>query len=332
MNRRDIIAAAAALAACSPDARSQAASPASFPMRRGVNLGNALEAPSEGEWGYRIEAQHLSAVAGAGFDGVRMPVRWDVHMDAAGRIAASHMARVAEVVGWAIEHELKVQLDVHHYAALIEHPARETARFLRLWRQIAERFADASAGLMFEPLNEPHGSQWNGARLTDLQAEILGIIRESNPTRLVVFGPANWQNIDALERWRPPSGENIAVSVHYYEPHDFTHQDAEWLGDEAPSFGRAWGKAEDVAQMRDHIQQAAIWGAWRGYSMQLGEFGVNRAVTTAQRAMWTRAVREACEASKLAWCVWDFAGAFPIWDRERHGWIEEIRTALVDEN
>ncbi|MBK6703434.1 MAG: hypothetical protein IPG56_06460 [Caulobacteraceae bacterium] len=50
MNRREIILGGAALAACSPEAQSQAPV-APFPMRRGVNLGNALEAPNEGDWG-----------------------------------------------------------------------------------------------------------------------------------------------------------------------------------------------------------------------------------------------------------------------------------------
>lgn len=326
-SRRTVLLGAAGLAACAPDARSQA--PAPFPMRRGVNLGNALEAPREGEWGYRIEAADLDAIAGAGFDGVRLPVRWDQHMGARGVVAAAHMARVDEVVGWAVERSLRVQLDVHHYAALIERPDAETPRFLALWRQIAERFADAPPALMFEPLNEPHGSAWDGARLSDLQAQVLEAIRESNAARLIVLGPGNWQNIDALTRWRPPAAENVAVSVHYYEPHAFTHQNAEWLGPEAPVFGRDWGGGADRRAVRAHIAQAAAWGRAHGYAVQLGEFGVNARVPIQQRAAWTRAVRDACEAEGMAWCVWDFAGAFPLWDREAGAFLPTMREALI---
>ncbi len=299
-------------------------------MRRGVNLGNALEAPNEGDWGYRVEAAHLDAIAAAGFDGVRLPVRWDRHMDARAMAARAHMARVAEVVGWALERGLIVQLDAHHYESLIAEPDRETPRFLALWGQIAERFAEAPDALVFEPLNEPHGRAWDGARLTDVQASVLEIIRASHPERLVVFGPGNWQNIDALARWRPPEGANVAVSVHYYQPHAFTHQGAEWLGDDAPVFGRAWGSEGDRRAVRAHIAQAAAWASAHGYAMQLGEFGVNRAALPAQRALWTRAVREACEAEGLGWCVWDFAGAFPVWDRARGAFIPEMRAALLE--
>ncbi|MGQ0531494.1 MAG: glycoside hydrolase family 5 protein [Caulobacteraceae bacterium] len=326
MNRRDVLFGAAALAACSDDARSQAVQP--FPIRRGVNLGNALEAPNEGDWGYRIEPEHLIAIADAGFDGVRLPVRWDTQMDRAGRVAEAHMTRVGEVVGWALDRGLQVQLDVHHYAAMIENPRRETRRFLSLWRQIAERFADAPPTLLFEPLNEPNGPQWNNARLTDLQAKVFGAIRESNPTRLLVLGPGNWQNIDALASWRPPDGENIVVSVHYYEPHAFTHQGAEWLGADAPVFARAWGNAEDIAQVRAHIERAADWGTRNGYPMQLGEFGANVAVPLSQRQLWTRVVRDACEENGMGWCVWDFAGAFAIWDRNAGAFIPPMQDAL----
>ncbi len=88
-----------------------------------------------------------------------------------------------------------------------------------------------------------------------------------------MLGPGNWQNIDALRDWRLPVDENIAVSVHLYEPHAFTHQGAEWLGADALSFGRDWGTGEDRAQVREHIARATEWGARRRFAMHLGEFG-----------------------------------------------------------
>ncbi|MGE0739815.1 MAG: glycoside hydrolase family 5 protein [Hyphomonadaceae bacterium] len=329
MNRRKLLLGAASLAACARPASGQAPTP--FPMRRGVNLGNALEAPNEGDWGYRIEPAHLEAIASAGFDGIRLPVRWDAHASARApyTIARDFFARVDQVIEHALALDLYVQLDAHHYAALIEHPRAERARLLAIWRQISERYTDHADRLMFEPLNEPHGDHWDGARLTDLQAEVVAVVRESNPTRLVVLGPGNWQNIDALARWRPPSGANLAVSVHYYEPHAFTHQNAEWLGADAPRFDRVWGADGDRAAVAAHIAQAANWARTNGYAIQLGEFGVNTRVPLAQRVAWTRCVREACESHAMAWCAWDFAGAFAVWDRESGRYDAPLRDALL---
>jgi endoglucanase len=329
MNRRETLLGAAALAACGP-AGGQASAPP-FPMRRGVNLGNALEAPSEGEWGYRIEDDHLAAIADAGFDGVRLPVRWDARPGGGILIQRDMINRVSDVAGKAASLGLFVQIDMHHYDAFNDAgPESEfRQRFLDIWRIIAEAYRYAPERIFFEPFNEPNGAQWSAQALREVQAEVVGVIRESNPERLIVLGPGNWQNIDALRDWRPPEGENIAVSVHYYEPHAFTHQGAEWLGDKAPVFDRDWGTTTDRRQVREHIGAAARWARENGYPMQLGEFGVNSAVPVQQRAMWTRAVRQACEAEGMAWCVWDFAGAFPVWDRETGAFIPLMRDASL---
>jgi endoglucanase len=223
-----------------------------------------------------------------------------------------------------------VQLDMHHYERLISEPQRQRDRFLGMWAVIAHHFHGAPAALLLEPFNEPNGPRWGNSALMQLQRDVVGVIRERDPARLIVLGPGNWQNIDALDGWRPPELENIAVSVHYYEPHAFTHQNAEWLGNDAPSFEREWGTSEDRAQVRTHIESAAEWGVRRGYAMQLGEFGVNRAVPTQQRAEWMRAVREACEAHAMGWCVWDLAGAFAILERHQGALIHDLALALLD--
>lgn len=302
-------------------------------MRRGVNLGNALEAPNEGDWGYRIEESHLAAIAGAGFDGVRLPVRWDAHTaaEAPYAIHADFMVRVENVVSQALAHGLKVQLDCHHYDDLLTDPHGQRTRYLAIWRQIAARFAHAPEALFFEPLNEPNGDSWSGARVASLQAEVLRVIREHNPARLVVLGGPNWNSLDGLDDWTPPHDPHVAATFHYYEPHDFTHENAEWLRPHAPHFGRRWGSDADVAQVQEHMRHAASWASARSMALQLGEFGVNAALPLAQRALWTKTVRQAAEAFGLAWCVWDFAGAFPIYDRPKQRFIPEMRAALFDQ-
>jgi endoglucanase len=300
-------------------------------MRRGVNLGNGLEAPSEGAWGYRIETAHLDAIRDAGFDGVRVPVRWDVRAEPRSpyTIAPAFLDRVDGVIEAALERGLIVQLDSHHYQGLLESPASELDRFVEIWRQIAAHYASAPPQLLFEPFNEPNGEYWTGARVTAIQARVLAAIRESNPTRLVIQGGPNWNSIDGLRDWTPPPDPHTAVTVHYYEPHAFSHQNAEWMGAEAPNFGRPWGTPADVRLVQEHAQRAARWAGEHGLALQVGEFGVNRNLPLAQRALWTRAVREAFEAEGAGWCVWDFAAAFRIWDPETRRYIPEMLNALL---
>jgi endoglucanase len=328
MNRREVLLGGAALAACAQDANGQAQAPG-FPIRRGINIG-ALEAPSEGEWGYRIQADHLSAMADAGFDGIRLPVRWDEHAEGRRdyRIDPAFFARVDEVIGQALTRGLKVQLDIHHFWRLIDEPQRYAPRVAELWRQVAEHYRSVAPELIFEVINELNGSYWNAARTTALYQRAIAAIRESNPGRLIVVGPPDWNSINGLNGWTPPEDASLALSVHYYEPHDFTHQRGEWL-DDPPNFDRAWGKSDDVAQVRAHIARAADWARARNLPLQLGEFGVNRRVSVEQRALWLRTVRETCEAHAIGWCVWDFATTFEIFDQQRGQFIPEIRRALL---
>ena len=47
---------------------------AETPISRCMNLGSALEAPSEGEWGYIVRRADLVRLQEAGFDTIRLSV------------------------------------------------------------------------------------------------------------------------------------------------------------------------------------------------------------------------------------------------------------------
>lgn len=48
-------------------------------LRRGINLGNMLEAPAKGEWGLIVQEEYLDLIKEVGFDFVRLLVRWFEH-------------------------------------------------------------------------------------------------------------------------------------------------------------------------------------------------------------------------------------------------------------
>ena len=333
------------LAACEPPAQAQgeaqADAPAAvqgFPMRTCVNLGNALEAPVEGSWGYTIRQEDLARIAAAGFDGVRVPVRWDPHTGPAPAYAIdpAWMNRVQEVVDQALAAGLMVQLNVHHFEGLVANPAdpEEAARFTAIWRQIAERFQAYDDRLLFELLNEPYGEQWTNERLEQLHAAALGAIRPTNPDRLVILGAIRWNSLEGLEgydgkrAYQPPADPRIALTFHSYFPYEFTHQGADWLGDQAPRWDRAWGTGVDRGELAADAARAAAFSNATGLPIQLGEFGVITEAPLAERLAWLRTMRETMEEQGVPWCVWDFGVAFAVYDREQEAWIPGAREAL----
>src|SRR4051812_46202487 len=110
-------------------------------FKKGINLGNRLEAPVEGDWGGVIQAEDFPFIARRGFDHVRVPIRFSGHaLDAAPyTIDAAFFSRVDTIVDQATAAKLAILLDMHAYDELATSAAAHRDRFVALWTQIAAR-------------------------------------------------------------------------------------------------------------------------------------------------------------------------------------------------
>ena len=220
----------------------------------GVNLGNGLEAAPEWGWKLPMEKRYFEAIKQAGFESVRIPVRWSAYAEQESpyTIDPDFFETVDRAVHLALEQDLWVVLNLHHYLELFDEPDAHRDRFLGLWRQIATHYQDLPASVFFEPLNEPNTKltpdKWNA-----LIPQVLSVIRESNPDRMLVIDVANWSNVEYTPQLiLPEQDRNLILSFHYYSPHSFTHQGTSWS---APRFrnlsGIEWlGTEEEKAALR----------------------------------------------------------------------------------
>ena len=312
---------AAAAPGASPAARQFAAS-----LKRGVNFGNMLDAPTEGAWSLRVDDRYIDLVGlqdGGQIASVRLPVRWSNHAsaDAQARIDPVFMARVDDVVRRLLARDIPVVLDMHHYRQLDGDPldTGETAvpdalverRFLALWQQIAEHFRDAPPALAFELYNEPHGrltARWN-----DLMSRGVRLVRRTNPTRIVVVGPTQWNSARGLATFAMPPDANLVLTVHHYDPFTFTHQGAPWITPALPT-GVGCCSAQQLADIRGPLDTAQAFGARTGYPVYVGEFGAFEAVADADRDRYTRVIRDEMERRGMTWTYWELAGGFGFFD------------------
>ncbi|WDQ14658.1 glycoside hydrolase family 5 protein [Rhodopirellula sp. P2] len=300
---------------------------------RGVNIGNTLEAPREGDWGPRLEAKHLDQIQQAGFDSIRVPVRWSTHASKTTpyRIDPQFMQRVQWVVDEALRRDLKVMINIHHYEGLYANPEQHHERFLELWRQIADAFAGAPDELVFEVLNEPHenldAGKWNR-----LLTDTLPIIREKHPTRTIVVGPANFNSIDALQFLKLPEDRaNLVATFHYYSPFQFTHQGASWLGEESKRWkGTTWtGTPEQQKAVRNDLDRALRWSVENEVPIYLGEFGAYQEADMESRNQWTRFVADEAIKRRIGIAYWEFYSGFGVYDPEQDEWRESLRDAIL---
>lgn len=302
-------------------------------MRRGINIGNALEAPKEGEWGVYIRDEYFRIIREAGFDTVRIPIRWSAHAEnnPPYRIDEDFFNRVDRVVNKSLEQGLITIINIHHYEEIMQDPLGHRDRFKALWSQISEHYKGYPETLFFELLNEPYG-ELTDERWNMLIRETAEIIRRTNPTRKIIVGPTGWNSVYNLKGLVIPEDENIIVTFHFYTPFEFTHQGAEWVSP-SPTVGRKWlGTQGEKKQITDELNMAVEWAMQHGnVSLLMGEFGAYSKADMDSRVRWTRFVAREAEKRGIAWCYWEFCAGFGAYDPDKGEWRTELLNALISE-
>jgi len=298
----------------------------------GINLGNALDAPSEGDWGVIIQDDYFSIIKEAGFNSVRIPIRWSAHaeIDHPYTIDALFMNRVKHVVDVALDNDLYTVINIHHYEEIFQYPEAHKERFLSLWSQISSFFKDYPSSLIFEIMNEPHDNftseLWN--RYFPLAIDT---IRQTNPNRTVIIGTAGWGGISALDDLEIPEEEqNLIVTIHFYEPFQFTHQGAEWVDGSDDWLGTTWSATlNEINDLSNRFAQINTWATENNRPVYIGEFGAYSKADMYSRHLWTKYVVNRCQLYNFSWAYWEFCSGFGAWNPDTETWYEMLLDALI---
>lgn len=310
-------------------------------LGKGVNIGNALDAlPKEGNWGVTIDSSWFHLIKNAGFQSVRIPVRWSNKVDSLGFILPNQTSfpnRVVEVVRQAVGAGLVVVVNIHHFWELtgldnrvqkIPFEQGET-QFLNLWRQIAPLLKDfPNDKLVFELFNEP-GGDLTAEQYNQMIVKAMPIIRETNPERTVEIGVMSQGQWPGAFKLVLPQDNNLILAIHYYSPSTFVFQ--------ANGAGIVWGTANEVRGMADYfldmsekVKTMFPSTDGLGIPVDIGEFGCTQKADRNSRLKWTRNVRENAEANGFSFHYWQFTSDMGVYDQFGGGWDAELLAALVD--
>jgi endoglucanase len=337
-------------------------------LRRGINFGDAMDAPNEGDWGWAISASDFSVVRAAGFDHVRVPMRISSHADPRPpyRIDRHFLRRVDWVIDQALSNDLGVIIDMHHYQPMMQAPKVHADRLVGLWHELAVRYRGLPPAVVFEILNEPTDKLtaeiWN-----PILAHVIAEIRSIDPTRTLIVEGAHWASAkDLRDTLQVPAGDkNIVASFHMYAPMYFTHQGFGWMPSHydtrgvvfpgppphpvMPSaaangfpeshefFERYNREPADTnpggpAAIIEQMEMAKAFADRTGLRIYLGEFGAGVNADVESRARWTRTARTEAEKRGFGWGYWDYCrnfGAYAMLGFTGR-WIPEIKAALVN--
>ena len=348
-------------------------------MKTGWNLGNTLDATggaglkSETSWSMPLTTKAMiDGLAASGIKTIRIPVSWSRHIiDTKYTIDPKWMARVKQIVDWAIENDMYVILNIHHdnYDKNAKMPAfsgfyptnqnyDESLRFVcNVWAQISLAFNNGyDEHLVFETLNEPRLSgtdeEWwydQSSKLSreamsnvnKLNQSILDTIRDSggNNKKRIVACPslqASPESAMAFSFEMPKdydkSLKRLIVSVHMYTPYSFAM--------EAPGVSKFSADVEkEYVNTFKRLNETFIS---KGYAVYVGEYGATNKNNLDDRVKWFGSFIKNSQKYGIACILWDngvwqvegndYSEHYGFYNREKQTWyFPEIIRAINEE-
>ncbi len=296
------------------------------------------------------DAQDIALMARLGFDHVRLSIdagALEQDPRAADGLNADFVMRLDRAVDTMLSDGLAVEIDIHPsdaYKQQLRSGDDAVERFTALWRKLAAHYANRDPErVFFEILNEPEVSdpyRWAG-----IQAHVAEAIRQVAPRHTLIATGANYSGMHDLLQLEPLADGNVIYTFHFYEPHEFTHQGANWgvawwsetksipypvpdfaSSSDLQAFLREVPDAADRSALENYfldgwdarhikllIDEAADWARSHRVPLVCNEFGAYRAYADpVSRANWIRDTRTALEADGIGWAMWDYRGGFGV--------------------
>ena len=282
-------------------------------MGRGLNLGNVLSAPIEGNWAEVVEQQYFIDVASAGFTNVRIPMDffgarttgntsgYSSAAETAGNytgtaddyiVSSTYLDRIQQVIDWSLNQGLVTIIDFHGSNLKSEfiytfdseeteytHPtsakrAADYQKFIAIWAQIADRFKNHSENLLFEVINEPY-FHMTKSDMDALNTDVLTVIRGSG-------GSNGTRNViitggTGTSHEAPLQIEPSIISGDTYVIATFHYyQPFDFTSSTADARdNESWGSVQDKELLTTRFDIVSSWATSNNIPIFLGEFSAD---------------------------------------------------------
>ena len=284
-------------------------------MGRGVNLGNTLSAPVEGNWAPIVYEQYFADVKNEGFSNVRIPVdfygnrttgstaSYSISSGTASNyngtisdfiVSQTYLDRLQTVVDWSISQGLYTVIDFHgaqlkseflttfeisepnHSDPTSEKRAADLMKFKSIWTAIANKFINYPETLIFEVVNEPY-FELSADEMDALNTLIISSIRATG-------GNNETRSIiitgGTLASHEAPTaiGTDIIQSDDYLIASFHYYQPFNFTSSSTSNSNVFnWGSASEKATLISHFNIVKAWSDANNIPVTLGEFGADNA-------------------------------------------------------
>jgi endoglucanase len=272
-----------------------------------------------------------------GFKSIRLPVAFEYFQ--------SHHIPIEKV--FAHIDEVLRQCKIYGFTLVIDYQygnlnnnnyLTETSKIINSWLAITKRYRrEDPEKVFFELYNEP--TRIDPKVWKDAAYNIVTALRKVDKKRTYIIGASNYNSIYELSRMERLADDNIIYTFHFYEPFLFTHQGADWVGDQVATTGipfpydsktypalnpKATGtpgesnyklylKDGNEQSVKDKLQIIKNWSARYGVPVVCGEYGVyNKYADADSRCRYIKAVRKNLKLLGIPGMLWDYNTSFSI--------------------
>jgi len=272
-----------------------------------------------------------------GFKSLRLPVAF-AHFESQHIPVEQLFTHIDNFVKQCSLYGFKVIIDYHNGNFNNTNYNTETTKLIDLWTKLTKRYAHVSHdALFFELYNEP--PHMDPQIWKDAAYNIVTAIRKIDKERTLIIGASNYNSIYELSRFVRLADENVVYTFHFYEPFLFTHQGAEWIGDQESTIGvpfpynaekfpalnqkakntdgeknyDKYNKDGNEQSVRDKLQIVKSWADKYDVPILCGEYGVyNKYADIDSRCRYIKTVRQALKTLNIPGMMWDYNGNFSI--------------------
>jgi len=212
-----------------------------------------------------------------GFNCVRIPFHHRLVESKLNKYSKSGVKFLDDAIKWAKKNKLFVILDLHGAAGCQNHDWHSDSfgkaelwtnknnqkRTLALWKFLADRYKNEECVAGYDLMNESVVQDIR--QLNSFYKQIIETIRSVDRNHILFIEGNNWStDINCLDEFED---DNYALSIHSYEPLDFTFNFVPHL--KYPT------KVKNSVHIKRHISQYKEISKKRDVPVLVGEFGVN---------------------------------------------------------
>jgi len=307
-------------------------------LRAGVNFALMISNITADPNASIFQEKYYKIIKEAGFDHVRLPLGLSsliVGKAPNYTLDEERLKFVDKAINFGLKSGLTMIIDNHEKSQY-----QNEELFVAVWKQMAERYKNYPKELFFDLVNEPNGG--SDEQCNRVQLAAYKEIRKTNPTRVIVLAPNQWNGVWKLWDCEVPKikdkkgnmvfDENIIVSAHIYSPMHFTHQgvggnaaNVHWSDDFVDSF------TSDLANCADYEKRTGrtVWISEWGPTID----GHDPSCVESCYGKYYKTFTSACAKFDIAYAVWNFSdvpGNWNIYNSPKNDFSFQYKYLVLD--